>query len=296
MESRNTLCTDETSKLGKTMGAFALTDENGRDYVIGLRDMKSKSAADTEEVFLDILEDVKARLSTKTDGSGDADAGTRLLLSIKATMSDRAACEKLFNKNIETLIKEAADAYNQLDEGDAKVVTKFLNLYCHLHTLVHAAESTISATLAAERGHFDGPAPISNPSFLRASQSGVGRLVETTSNAFARGGNERHGVYGKFHADIQPILRDQFKSQSLPLSPYHGSRFSILFHNASVIYAIHEHLINFLETGATNGLLKSIQHDLAQPFLIGETKAIAVISKTIMKLDREVKKKLLQEY
>ena len=265
------------------MGAFALTDENGRNYVIGLRDMKSKSAADTEEVFLDILEDVKARLSTKPDASGDVDPGTRLLLSIKATMSDRAACEKLFNKNIKNLIKEASEARAQLDEGDAAVVTKFLNVYCHLHTLVHAAEATVSATVAAEKGHYDGPAPISNPSFLRANQSGVARLVETSSNAFARGGNERHGVYGKFQVEIQPILRDEFKSQSLPLSPYHGSRFSILFHNSSVIYAIRDHLIRFLETGATNGLLKSIQHDLSQPFLIGETKAIAAISKTIMK-------------
>ena len=100
-----------------------------------------------------------------------------------------------------------------MEEADAEVVTKFLNVYCHLHTLVQAADVAVAGTLSAEKGHFDGIAPIMNPSFLRQGQSGLARLVETTANAFARGADEKNGVYGKFQVEIKPILRDTFKCQ-----------------------------------------------------------------------------------
>ena len=50
-----------------------------------------------------------------------------------------------------------------------------------------------------------------------------------------------------------------------------------------MVYALHEYLNEFFETQATNGLTKSVYHDLNQPFLVGEAKAVAVLSKTIMK-------------
>ena len=145
-----TLSSDETSKLGKCMGAFALTDEDGRNYVIGLRDMASKSAKHTEDAFEDILADVKTALANKSDvDTSKIDAGTQLLLTIQATMSDQSSCEKLFNSNLQKLIDEANAVYNQLEESDVRIVVKLLNLYCGLHTLVHAAETVVGATISA---------------------------------------------------------------------------------------------------------------------------------------------------
>ena len=282
MTRKTTLSTDETSKLGKTVGAFALTDEDGRNYVAGLRDMTSKSAKHTEEAFEDILADVNARLANKPDyNSSNMDARTKLLLTIKATMSDQASCEKLFNKNLEKLINDAAAIYDQLDEGETRIIVKLLNLYCSLHTLVHAAETVVSATISAENGHFDGNPPIHNPNFRNANESGVARLIRTTCTAFARGGSEKNGVYGKFLTFIQPVLREQFNCRSLPLTPYHGARFSVLFHNASVIYALREHITKFLETHANNGLTKSVQHDLK--YYLGFVKGIACFLKEVAK-------------
>jgi hypothetical protein len=37
-----TLCSDEMSKLGKKVIAFALTDTNGDEFALGLRDLKTK--------------------------------------------------------------------------------------------------------------------------------------------------------------------------------------------------------------------------------------------------------------
>ena len=280
------MSSDETSKLGKTLGAFALTDDDGRNYVLGLRDMTSKSAAHTMKAFEDILADVNARLANKPNiDQTKGDAGTQLLLTIKATMTDQSSCEKLFNKNLEKMINDAiaATKANALDEADAEIVIQLLNLYCGLHTLVHAAETVVSATLSAESGHFDGNPPIHNPAFLRAKQSGVARLIETTCKAFARGADEKNGVYSKFIAYIRPVLMEKFESRSLPLTPFHGSRFNILFHNGSVIYALRSYLIEFLKTNAQNGLTKSSAHDLGIPFYIGELGAIAKLSKKYTK-------------
>ena len=258
--------------------AFALTNSEGRNYAIGIRDMKTKSAADTMEVFKDVLQDVDDRLASTT-----SDAGRRLLLTIKATMSDRAATEKLFNQQVEDLINKVLPEFraveDQLDEADKAVVIELFNEYCGLHTLVHAANCVSAASDACEKGHFGATPPIHNPTFRRANQSGAVRLIQTSCKMFARGADERNGLFGKFNDFIKPFLMDAFKCRSLPLTPFRGSRFNELFHNASVIFALHEKFSEFLQTNSQNMLAKSVQHDLSQPFFVGETRAIAIFSK-----------------
>jgi hypothetical protein len=67
---------------------------------------------------------------------------------------------------------------------------------------------------------------------------------------------------------------------SLPLKPYRGARFNVLFENASTVYFLHEKFTLFLESyGASNRLLQSILHDLRiQEYLAG-VKALGLISK-----------------
>ena len=385
LPKKTTLCTDETSKLGKTMGAFALTDDEGRNYVLGLRDMPTKSAKHTMDAFEDILADVSERLAKRPlgvaaapsttpepaasassstedtaplrtpteedeerrrtaeatedaaagcdadksplqkgrgdpvpppprtpggsfpstppmpmpddeagDDSSTTDAGTQLLLNIVATMSDRAATEKLFNKNVEKLINDTKAAAGSLRDEDIQIAVELLNLYCGLHTLVHAAECVVSSTVSAEKGYFEGSPPIFNSSFFRANQSGAARLIETTCKAFSRGGDEKNGVYAKFFSSVKNILREKFDARSLPLTPFHGSRFNILFHNASVIYALRKEIADFLVTNAHNGLTKSCKLDINEDFYVAGTRAIAVLGKTntkplfAMQEDKEV--------
>jgi hypothetical protein len=107
--------------------------------------------------------------------------------------------------------------------------------------------------------------------------------VRTACKAFARGADEKNGCYGKLSAFIQPILHDKFGARSLPLTPYRGSRFNILFHNASVLYCLHPYLIEFLESNHDNGLTASVLHDLKQPFYMAEVRAFGILSKLFMK-------------
>lgn len=67
-----------------------------------------------------------------------------------------------------------------------------------------------------------------------------------------------------------------------PLQPLRGNRFNILFTNAGQIYYFKNHMKEFLDkTPNLNGLLASVQFDLAQPFFIAGLKALGLISKYI---------------
>lgn len=57
-ESDMTLYTDETSKFRKSYCVFAVTDTAKNTYLLGLREMASKSAKTTLDTFHEILEDI----------------------------------------------------------------------------------------------------------------------------------------------------------------------------------------------------------------------------------------------
>ena len=70
--------------------------------------------------------------------------------------------------------------------------------------------------------------------------------------------------------------------KTVPLKAYRGSRFNILFSNASALFFIHEEVIQFLDGhGAENRLLKSVQFDLKVNEYLAGIKALGLISKLI---------------
>lgn len=65
----------------------------GNLWVLGLRDIETKSTNNTLEVFKDLLNDLDER-SDSTENQVSKD----IICHIKATMSDRAATEVKFNE------------------------------------------------------------------------------------------------------------------------------------------------------------------------------------------------------
>ena len=57
-KENTTLETDETSKYGSNFGAYALRDETRRAYILGLRDLLTKSGQDTLNTLKEILWDI----------------------------------------------------------------------------------------------------------------------------------------------------------------------------------------------------------------------------------------------
>lgn len=127
-------------------------------YVLGVRDLPTKSAADSLIVFQEILQDLD-----NAAGKADDSVTCGVIRHIASTMSDQASTEKKFNSLLQDfkneILPKVVEHYNELPE-DAKVaVGKMYHFFCGLHPLVHFAEAA-SATLGElEKAEFDDKVP-----------------------------------------------------------------------------------------------------------------------------------------
>lgn len=100
-DKHTTLLTDETSKFGRKFMGYEACDSEDKFWVLGLRDIETKSANDTLKVFNQILSDLD-------DASwlDDNYTSRSIVSNIVATMSDRAAAESKFNTLLSDFRKE----------------------------------------------------------------------------------------------------------------------------------------------------------------------------------------------
>ncbi|XP_062580294.1 uncharacterized protein LOC134242222 [Saccostrea cucullata] len=153
-EKRNTtLHTDETSKYGLKYGGFSLRDEEGSYFVLGLREMATKSAENTLDKFKHILEDISDANNKTLENSGN-----KILGNIQNTMSDRAATELKFNELLEiyrqSLLPQIRKDYDTLDIDGKEAVNRLNNFFCGLHGLVHMANAAQKCLFETEKGIF----------------------------------------------------------------------------------------------------------------------------------------------
>lgn len=102
-------------------GGYHFSDSEGRMYVLGLRQLLTKSGRDTLAVFQDILQDIDDR-SEKTDL-----ALKKILLKV-TTMIDRASTELIFNELLEKfraeVLPELMTNWNELSDEDEEVAKR----------------------------------------------------------------------------------------------------------------------------------------------------------------------------
>ena len=272
-QMNTTLATDETSKYGTKSCVYNIFTSDGRPYVLGLREMATKSAQDTLDIFKDILFDLDKQYYSCGLSSQN------ILFQIRNTMSDRAATEKKFNQLLEDYRAEVCplvmNNWQELDEPIQENLTRMNNFFCSLHTLVHIAEVSASALDEVERAHFD-TVPIYDARFT-GKESACVRLIRTACDAFAYGGHAKTSCHGRFMSFVDGFLKEN-KLRSLPMTPFRHNRFNIIFHNASSIFLLHRQMISFLEGDATN---KWVLHDLSQPFFMAGVKAMGLINKFV---------------
>ena len=152
------------------------------------------------------------------------------------------------------------------------------NFFCGLHGLVHMAEAVNKAAKEMESLHFGtGEVPIKDPRFRKASESAITRTIRTTCKVFAYGGDLKTSCHGRFVVEVSELLK-QNGYRSLPITPFHGNRFNILFHNAAAIYWLQPHTVTFLEK---DGGAPWVLHDLKEPFFVAGCKALGLICKVI---------------
>lgn len=154
-------------------------------------------------------------------------------------MSDRAATEMKFNQLLAEyrteVLPEMVRDWHELEEDDRIVLSCLNNFFCGLHSLVHIAEVSNKSLIEVEHTNFNGDVPILNKIFHKNSESGTLRLIRTACKAFSYNGDAKSGCHGPFMTFIKDFLKEN-GMQSLPLTPFKGNRFNILFHNAGILY------------------------------------------------------------
>ena len=81
-------------------------------------------------------------------------------------------------------------------------------------------------------------------------------------------------------AHVQPFL-NAHNMTTLPLTPFRGNRFNILFANAGHLFFLLQEMVAFLNHSDNNLLLKCVLHDLTTPEFKAGLKALGLISKFV---------------
>ena len=96
--------------------------------------------------------------------------------------------------------------------------------------------------------------------------SAAQRLIRSACKAFHHKGSQQCGT--------STLFRSYLKQQGifkLPLAPFGGNRFNILFYDGPGVYYLQRHMIEYLQKvhgKNANRLLESVLKDLMNPMLI----------------------------
>lgn len=90
---------DETSKFGRSLKVFAVTGSDKNSYLLGLREMHSKSS----ETVLDTLKQILSDIDSVAEGTN---TGKKILTNIKNTMS---GC---YREKVSTFVRELQKRYS----------------------------------------------------------------------------------------------------------------------------------------------------------------------------------------
>ena len=275
----NTLHSDGTTKFGAHYGAVEVSTESGT-YTIGIRNMFSGSAQSTLDVFKEILEDIDA-INTSL---GRDSALTKIVASIKNTMSDRHVVQKNFNELLENYRSEvlpiALEDWATLSEVEKAQIQRMNNFFCGLHFITGLADSAEAVLKQWESTVLDpnvGSRSLPENRGYQSSESGTQRLIRTVCKAFHKRGSEQAG----YPIQFATYLRSKGITK-VPLASFIGNRFNIIFYDAAGVYYLRDHIFEFVQTQDTaNRLLRSVEADLCVPELIAGCKALGLIDKLV---------------
>ncbi|ESO90499.1 hypothetical protein LOTGIDRAFT_164081 [Lottia gigantea] len=177
-------------------------------------------------------------------------------------MSDRASTEKSFNVLLEKYRTEilpiVLDEYSDMGEEDQSIVSRMNNFFCGLRLLVEFADVCESSFKRFEPSYNDGIdiGSETRPELKRfhIAESETLRLMRTCSKSFARGEDEKNGVYLSFTTFLTKIKR---KNNILR---FKHNRFNIIFLS----------LVSFLDKLSSN-------NETVVNFIIGEDTPFATI-------------------
>ena len=209
------------------------------------------------KVLTEVLDDI-------VDISGYKDEGSsKIVKSIKNVLSDRCITQKKFNALFKEyrsdVVPNVVKDWSSLSDNDKENVTDVNEFFCGLHYLVGLADVCEHSLKAWDILSFNGAnvGSLANGGYSNG-YSGTSRLIFSLCKAVQERGcqrSDRPAAFKNFLCELGIF--------HVPLVPFKGNRFNVLFLNAASLYSIYEPACKFFENHLDdNKLMASVYHDL----------------------------------
>ena len=236
---------------------FDASKSNGWVYVLGLHEVGSGDAQAQLDLLKEMVGDVN-EFAKKYFSEN-------FFSSVKNLMSDRCNTQKKFNKLFidyrSTVLPKIKSNWNELSEDEKAKHLNVHQYFCGLHFLVALADTSEACLKLWEGTVFQDPKEVgalSHGSYSNG-ESGPLRLIRTICKLVQERGCEKSGRMVTFST----FLKESHNIISLPLYPFLGNRFNILFLNGAGVFYLYNYLIEFLENvSLDNKLMSAAFYDL----------------------------------
>ncbi|XP_072177862.1 uncharacterized protein [Diadema setosum] len=279
-EENTTLSSDATTKFGHHYSAFDIykgSDGGSSSMMIGMGESVGGTAQTTLDTLLGLLHEI-------SDMPGSTQGVNKIIRNIKNTMSDRHVAEKKFNELLkeyrQNILPEIVDGWEEMNSDEKEQFKSMNNFFCGLHYVVGLADYASKTIQAWEKMIFGddrvGAESLSGM-HVESGECGTVRLVRTICKSVQDRGCERSGKPVEFRS----FLKSK-GVEHVPLAPFHGNRFNILFHNGAGVYFLLSHLKEFFaEHAKDNNLLRAVDADLHVTQYLAATRALGLIDKLV---------------
>ena len=200
-------------------------------------------------------------------------------------MSDHCVVQKKFNdlfiefrKNI---LKDATKNFDSYSVEQQGKMTKVNQFFCGLHYLVSLEDQPEACVKVWEEMLYPGQKVgcLSHGGYSNGESGIITRLVWTVCKSVQEKSCEKSGWFMCFST----YLKDEFGIASVPLKPFLGNRFNILFVNGLGVYCLYDKLFNFFRRiEQNNKLLDAVYWDLEVVAYRAGCRALGLIEKLII--------------
>ena len=277
--SNHTLHSDGTSKKGYSYVTYDINKSDGKTLVTGLREVGGGDASTQLNTFIEILSD-------KGEFVGDDENNFvgKTITSIKNTMSDRCATQKKFNTLFcefrKSVFPNVIENWSNLNLEQQKSLSTVIDFFRGLHFLVGLADQAEACLKVYEKlliGVDNKVGSLAHGGYSNG-ESGTTRLIRTVSKSVQERGCEKSGRMVSFATQME----EQYGLVDIPLYPFSGNRFNILFLNGAGVFYLYDKLLSFFSNlEKENKLLTAVFWDLqVLPYRVG-CRALGLIHKSV---------------
>ena len=267
---------DGTSKYGHHYGSAALSFQDKPTMVMGMRDMATGDA----EAYLELVKDLVEGAAASSEQPQSTI--NNILMKMKNTVSDQASVNKKLNQLFVQWRSEAlphvVDGWAEMTEDTKGKLLHVNYFWCGLHFLVGLSEQANKTLCLWDELLHDNQqvgAPALPGGYSKAGEAGTTRLVRTVCKALQDRGCERAGKPVQF----RDFLRLEGQVKDVPLLPFKGNRFNVLFHNAAGTYYLLRDIQTFLSRhNNDNNLLRAVFADSQVVSFQAGLRALGLIS------------------